>query len=199
MALHVPDMCFWPAMTRKKLELFEMHTCLLPGAQIWFRRKWRKLVTASTSLDCIDGYRPFRYWNDVFYALFRVLDWFFLVFHFEGNVCFWIPKVIWPRMDWFWGFLFKNCFFRWPHVFMDWNLKVYLFCFSFWRFRFFSMFRLRGILVCCLKMLVTFNQKFLYYRLESFSTAMQLYFLSFRVFHCLCFFGSVGKFLWLLL
>ena len=27
MALHVPEICFWPAKTRKNLELFEMHTC----------------------------------------------------------------------------------------------------------------------------------------------------------------------------
>ena len=37
-------MCFWLAKTRKKLELFALHTCLWPGAQMCFRQKWRKLV-----------------------------------------------------------------------------------------------------------------------------------------------------------
>ena len=41
---------------RKILEFFEMHTCLWPGAQIWFRHKWRKLVTAYLLLRCIDWY-----------------------------------------------------------------------------------------------------------------------------------------------
>ena len=104
MALRVPEMCFWPAKTRKNLELFEMHTCHWPGAQIWFRHKWGKLVTASRLLDCIDWYSCLRYWNEFFAAVFQVLDWSFLVLHFAGNVCNWIPKVIWPRMDWFWVF-----------------------------------------------------------------------------------------------
>ena len=61
-------MCFWPAKTRKNLELFEMHTCLWPGAQIWFRHKWRKLVTASLLLPCIDGYSCLRYWDEFFFS-----------------------------------------------------------------------------------------------------------------------------------
>ena len=40
-----------------------------------------------------------------FSAAFQVLDWTFLVFHFYGNVCNWIPKVIWPRPGYFWSFL----------------------------------------------------------------------------------------------
>ena len=65
-ALRVPEMCFWPAKTRKNLELFEIHTCLSPGAQIWFRHKWRKLVTASLLVHCIDWYSCPRYLNEFF-------------------------------------------------------------------------------------------------------------------------------------
>ena len=43
-----------------------------------------------------------------FSAVFQVLDWSFLVLQFYGNVCNWIPKVIWPRMDWFWGFFLRK-------------------------------------------------------------------------------------------
>ena len=67
--LRVPDMCFWPAKTRKKLEHFEMNKGLWPGAQIWFRHKGRKLVTAPLSFPRIDGYSCLRYWNDKFFQL----------------------------------------------------------------------------------------------------------------------------------
>ena len=103
-----------------------MHLCHWPGAQIWFRHKWRKLVTASLLLLCIDGYSCLRYWNEFFSAVFQVLDWSFLVLHFYGNVCNWIPKVIWPRMDWFWGFLLENGFFRWLNICVEWNLQEML-------------------------------------------------------------------------
>ena len=39
-----------------------------PGAQIWFRHKWGKLVTASLLLDCIDWYRCPRYRNEFFFS-----------------------------------------------------------------------------------------------------------------------------------
>ena len=89
MALRLPELCFWSAKSRKKL--FEMHTCDRPGAQLWFRHKWRKLVTASLLLHCIVGYSCLRFWNGSFSAAFQVLDWSFLVLHFYGNVCNWIP------------------------------------------------------------------------------------------------------------
>ena len=49
----------------------------------------------------------------------------------------------------------------------------------FWRHQIFSMFSLRGILVCSLEMLVLFSHRILEYRLISFRNAMQLYFLFF--------------------
>ena len=130
-ALSAPEMCFWPAKTIKNFELSEMHTCLWPGAQIWFWHKWRKLVTASLLFHCIDGYSYRRYWNEFCSAVFHALDWSFLVLHFDWNVCNWIPKVIWPRMDWFWGFLLGNGFFHRFHICMDWNLQELLSCCSF--------------------------------------------------------------------
>ena len=70
----------------------------------------------------------FPLWKWVFSAVFQVSDWSFLVLHFDGNVCNWNPKVIWPRMDWFWGFLLENGFFRWLHICVDWNLQELLNC-----------------------------------------------------------------------
>ena len=65
-ALRVPEMCFWPAKTRKNFELFEMLTCLWPAAQIWFRHKWKKLVTASLLVLYFVWYSCLRYWNEFF-------------------------------------------------------------------------------------------------------------------------------------
>ena len=111
LALRVPEMCFWPAKTGENLELFGMHTCVWPNAQIWFRHKWWKVVTASLLLHCIDCNGCLCYWKEFFSAVFQVLDWSFLVLHFDGNVCNWIPKGIWPRMDWFWSFCWKMASF----------------------------------------------------------------------------------------
>ena len=130
-ALSAAQMSFWPAKTRKNLELFEMHTCHWPGAQIWLRHKWGKLVAASLLLDCIDFYSCRRYRKEFYAAVFRVLDWSFLVLHFDGNVCNWIPKVIWSRMDWFWGLLLGTGFSLRLHICMDWNLQELLNCCSF--------------------------------------------------------------------
>ena len=152
--------CFRTGMTRKKLELFEMHTCLWPGAQYWLRHKWRKMVTASTSFHCIDGYRFFRCWNEVFYAEFQVSNWNFLVFHFDGSVCNWIPKVIWPWMDWFWVFWSKMASFV-ELIYLRTEIWKKCSIVFFWRFRFFSMFTSRDILVWSLKTLVPFNQMIL--------------------------------------
>ena len=87
---------------QKKHELFEMQICHSLGAQRWFRHKTKKPVTASLLLHCIDGCCCFGYENEFCYAVFQVSDWSFLVLNSNGNVCHWIPKVIWPRMDRFW-------------------------------------------------------------------------------------------------
>ena len=66
-----------------------------------------------------------------------------------------------------------------------------------WQSQFFSVFRLRGILVCSSKMLLLLSQRILYYGLISFRNAMQPYFLSFCVLQPF-FLGGSGKTLWLL-
>ena len=169
-----------------------MHSCHWPGAGIWLRQE-RKLVTASLSLHFIDGYKCFRYWNEVFYAVFQVLDWSFLVLHFDGSVCIWIPKVIWPWMDWFWCFLFKNGLFRWSHIYKDWKLKELFNYYSFWRLRILSTFKLKDILVCCLKTNLFFSQMMLPDRLKSLMNAIQFYFSTFCVYQ-LFFLEVVVKF-----
>ena len=63
-ALCLPKMYLWPAKTRKKPKLLEMHTCHWTGAQMWFRHEWKKLVAASPLLHSTDGLLlpPFLEW-----------------------------------------------------------------------------------------------------------------------------------------
>ena len=48
-----------------------MPTRQWPGAQIWFRHRWRKLVTASLLLHYIGGFSCLRYWNEFFQVCSR--------------------------------------------------------------------------------------------------------------------------------
>ena len=132
-----------------------------------------------------------------FPAMFHVLDWSFLVLHFFENFCNRIPKLIWPRCDWLWVFCWKSASSvdfsaKWTEIF-----KMCSIVFPSWRHQNFSMFSLRVILVCSLKMLVLYSHRTLYYRLISFRNALKLYFLSFCVFQSISL-GSSGKTLWLL-
>ena len=70
-------------------------------------------------------------------------------------------KMIWPRMDWFWGFLLEKGFFRQFHICIDRNLQELLSCYSFWRHQVFLIFSLMDILVCSLKKLVLFSHRIL--------------------------------------
>ena len=130
-ALRVPEMCFWPANTRKSLNflrcVYVIDLVLKYGSDI-NERNWLKLLFYFIVLIGIVA-SVIR--MSFFSAVFQVLDWSFLVLHFDGNVCNWIPEVIWPHMDRFWGFLFKNGFFLWLHVSMEWNLQGLLNCYSF--------------------------------------------------------------------
>ena len=124
-ALRVPEICFWPAKTRKNLEIFEMHTCHWPGAQIWFTHKWRKLVRSSFLLHCIDWFYCLRYWN----AFFSSCD---LGSRLEFSIAFWRKRL---QLDskgdlatngLILDFLLENGFFRWPIICMDWSLQKLL-------------------------------------------------------------------------
>ena len=185
-----------------------MQICHSLGAQRWFRHKTKKPVTASLLLHCIDGCCCSGYENELCDAVFQVSDWSFLVLNSNGNVCHWIPKVIWPRMDRFWVSCSKMAPFlffvqKWiisftSNLYVLKSARIAHLLFFLMTSRF-STFTLRGILVCSLKMLVPFNQRIFYFRLVRFSEAMQRYFPYFRLFHFLCFLGSIGKTLWLLL
>ena len=135
--------------------------CHWPGAQRWFRHKWRRLVTASLLLHCIGGYSCLRYWNEFFSAVFHVLHWTFLVLHFSRKRLQLESKSDLTTNGLIFGFLSDYASFRRLHICMDWNLHELLICYFFWRHQIFSMFRLRGILVCSLKMLVLFSHKIL--------------------------------------
>ena len=109
-----------------KLDLFEMHTCLWPAAQILLIHKWRNLATASLLLHYIDESSFLGCWNEFLPSVFQVLGWSFLVLHLYGNVCNWTPKLIWSQMDWFWGVFLNMAFFGWRIICMDWSLHELL-------------------------------------------------------------------------
>ena len=194
-ALRVPENCFWAAKTRKTLEflrcIYGIDSVLKYGTDKIEGHWLQLLFLLHSSLAVVASVNGLS-----FLAIFQILDWKLLALHFDGNVCNWIPKVIWPRMDWSWSFLFENGFPRWLHIFTDWNRQELLNCYSFWWHQILSMFTSRGILVCSLKMLVLFSHRILQDWSRSSRKAMQLEFQTFGVFRFLCFLGSNGKSLW---
>ena len=158
-ALRVPEMCFWPAKTRKSLNFLRcihvIELVLKYGSDInegnWLQLLFYFIVLMGIVASVIG--------MCFFSAVFQVLDWSFLVLHFYGNVCNWIPKVIWPRMDWFWGFLLENGFFRWLHICMEWNLQEMLNCFSFFDDIKFFRCLVWGIFWSSLKMLLLLSHR----------------------------------------
>ena len=155
-------MCFWPAKTRKNLELFEIHTYLWPGAQIWFRHKRRKLVTASLLLLCIGGYSCVSYWNGFFLSC---VSGFRLKF---SRIALWPKRMqLDSKSDLATNGLILDFFCLKMASFVDFIsvsidiCKNCSFVNRFWGHQIFLMFSLRGILVCSLKMLVLFSHKIL--------------------------------------
>ena len=157
-ALHLPEMYFWPKMARKKLDFFEMHSCLWTGARVCFRHKWKTGYSFSfTSLFWWVWLIPLKEWvfssfvSDFWLKFLRIALWrkrlqLSSENHFTEN-----GLIL--------GFLFANGFFGWFEIFMGWNLQELLNCYSIGWHRHFSMFTWRGILVCSIKMLVPLNQR----------------------------------------
>ena len=123
------------------------------------RPKWRKLATDSLWFDCVDGYSCLRCWNEFFSSMFQVLGWNFLALQCHGNVCNWIPKLIWPRLRYFLVFCWNMP--RFVH-FISALTQICMICsifILFWRHKSFSIVSLRGILVCSLNVPVIFSQR----------------------------------------
>ena len=181
MALRVPEMCFWPGNTRKNLNFLRcIHVFDL--VLKFCSDKWKKLSTASILLLCIVGYSCLGYWKDFFSSMCQDLGWSFLAMQCYGSVCNWNPKLIWARLRIFRIFC---CNMRHFIDFISTFTETCMNCSNvilFWRHQIFSIVSLRGIVVCSLKKLVLFSHILVYYRLISFSIALQLYFLSFWVF-----------------
>ena len=157
MALCVPEMCFWPAKTSKNRELFEMHTCLWPGAQMWFRHKWRKLVTASLLLFCFGGYSYRRYWNEFLFSCVSCLRLKF------SSIALWRKRLqLDPKSNLTTNGLILGFFVGFFVAFLSVWTEICNNCslvFLFRRHQIFSIFSLKGILVCSLKKLVLFSHR----------------------------------------
>ena len=154
-------MCLWPAKTRENLELFEKHTSHWPGAQIWFRHKWRKLVTAPLLLHCIDWYDCLRYWNQFFPLCFRFWIEVFSYSTFTETFAIRFQKWFDPGWIDFGVFCWEMASFLdfisvWTEICRNWSVVI-----LFWRPQNLSIFSLRGILVCSLTKLVLFSHRIL--------------------------------------
>ena len=120
-----------------------------------------------------------------------LLEWFFslLCFRFQIEVfsyctfteTFAVGFQKWFDDEWivflvFWWQMASVADFRsvWTKICKECSIVI-----LFGRYQISSMFSLRGILVCSLKMLLLFSRRILYYRLVTFKNANQLYFLSF--------------------
>ena len=157
----MPEVCFRPAKPGKKIELFEIRTCLWPSAPMLFRHNLLKLDAAFLSLLCIHRYSCLRCWNDFFLTVFHVLDWnFFLLLFAETfaigfQICFdhkWIKFgvlfLISGFIGWFWFWIDKN-------LQKCWNLCLI------WRHKVFSTTSVRVVPVCCSNVLVLFSHSIL--------------------------------------
>ena len=129
--------------------------------------------------SCIDGYSCFRYWNEFFELCFRfyieVFSYCTFTETFANRFQKWFDDK-WIVFMVFWWKMASVADFRsvWNKICKECSIVI-----LFWRYQISSMFSLRGILVCSLKMLLHFSPRILYYRLITFKKAMQLYFLSF--------------------
>ena len=116
-ALRTPHMCFWPAIEKNLNFLRCIHVfdlVLKHGLDI-NEGNWLQLLFY------------FIVWMGIVTAVIENRFFFSCVSCFRLNVsriALWlkrlqlIPKVIWPRMDWFCGFLLENGFPRWFHICM---------------------------------------------------------------------------------
>ena len=109
-ALDVPELCFWLAKNRKNLlgciHVFdlELKFCSDINEGKWLQLLFHFIVLMGVVSSAF---------GMSFSFVLQVSDGRFLVLHFYGNVCNWIPKLIWSQMDWFWRFPMEYGLFRW--------------------------------------------------------------------------------------
>ena len=158
-ALPKRQMCYWPAKTRQKLDFFQIHTSLGPGAQKLLKYKWIKLNTASFHFPCVGEKSWIVCSNEFFSYLFQVLCWSFSYCTFTGTFAIGFQK-------WFYHEWIDFGLIRWEMAFLvdfisAWT-EICMNCssvFFFWRHQIFSMVNLRGILVCSIKVPILFSYR----------------------------------------
>ena len=113
--------------------------------------------------------------------------------HFHESVYNWIPKTIWSRMNWFWGFCLIMAFF------VDFTSAWTELCnncsnlFFFRRHQVFLITSLKSIQVCSLNVPVLFSQR-IWSSQFFWASVMQFNFLSYaRVSSSSCFCASVDE------
>ena len=159
--------CAWlkcvsgPRRLEENFEFFEVHAYHWPGAQTWFRHKWRKLITASLLIPCIDWYGcpviGMSFFQLCFMFYIEVFSYCTLTETYAIGLHKWFDHE-WIDFGFFcWEMAYFVDFISvWTEICKNCSIV-----FLFWRHQIFSMFCLRGILVCSLKMLVLFSHRIL--------------------------------------
>ena len=158
-ALCVPELCFWPAKTRKTLNFLRCTHVIDPVLKYgsdknegnWLQLLFYFIVLMSIVASVIG--------MSFFSAMFQVLDWSFLVL----TETFAIGFQKWFGHKWidFGVFCWKMAssvylLSLWIEICKNCSIVI-----LFWRHRIFLIFSLRGILVCSLKMLVLLSHRIL--------------------------------------
>ena len=133
--MHLPSRCLSGAEKRfllckdwKKAELYQVHTSVVFGPQMFFRHKWLNLDTVSlrflSLMIIVASFVEVLF----FLSLRHVLGWWFFVMLCYGNFCIWKEKLIWPRMGWlcFFGGLRFFVTFMWVWAKFSENLLKYV-------------------------------------------------------------------------
>ena len=162
-ARHVPQVCFWPAKNGRNLislrcihvlDLLLLKFCSDINEEISIQVLFHFTVLVNIVASFI-GTSYFHLWVGFWVEVFSYCT-------FNGNVCNWLPKLIWPRMHCFWSFLTGICLVSsFPYRQGLKSARIAQVFFFFLRHQIFSIVSLMGILVCSLNVPVLFSHRIL--------------------------------------
>ena len=151
-AFRVLQMCYWPAKTRKNLEILRcihVFDLVLTYGSDQNEGNWLQLLFYFIVLM---GIVASIIWMS-FFSCILILDWTFVVLHFDGAFAIGFQKLFGHEWVIFGVSLVGLCPVLSTSCVHGLNLDELLNCFSFWWYQVFSIVSSRGILVCSLKCL----------------------------------------------
>ena len=132
-ALLTFEVCYWPAKTTKNMNFLRSIQVFEGCNQLLLWNKWRIFDTLLLFFSVLANIIASLIRLIFFAPVGLVLSLGFHVLHLYGNVFNWVPKVIWPRLDWFWSVLNGLCVVCQPQSCMELNLHGLPNCAFLWR------------------------------------------------------------------